>query len=105
MHRIGFCDVAAAMKIIVIFLLFMGLLLSPEGEPYIFPPFNKSDLSFGKKEIEERLKEEPSLYEKSLPELRSIMTYGDTGEQQRSAEILAGSGDEKTMLRLIYTLK
>lgn len=93
------------MKIIIIYLFLFELVLSCMATAYSFPPFNAADLSLRPQEIEERLREEPSLYGKSLPELRSIMTYGNTGEQQNAAEVLVEAGDKKTILRLIYTLK
>jgi hypothetical protein len=93
------------MKTILFYLAFLGLVLSCAAATYRFPPFSESDLPFGKMEIYERMKDEPSFYEKSVPELRSIMTFGDYGEQQAAAKILVQAGDQETMLRIVYSLK
>jgi hypothetical protein len=91
------------MKVIVSCLFFLGLFLTCEAASYPFPPFNAADLSLGQKEVEKLLKEEPSYYDKSLTELRSIMTFGDYSEQQQAAMALVQAGDRETMLRVIYT--
>jgi hypothetical protein len=93
------------MKIKMICLLFIGSVLSCVGANYIFPPFYKTDLAFGGAEIEERMTEGTSFYEKTFPELRSIMTFGSFTEQQKAAKALVRGGDRETILRVIYSLK
>ena len=93
------------MKIIIFYLIFVEMVLSCLAATYDFPPFNAADLSFSQKEIEERLRVEPSFYEKDLQELRSIMTFGDYGAQQQAAKVLIEAGDHETILRVVYTLK
>jgi hypothetical protein len=93
------------MKTILYYLVFIELVLSCAAATYRFPPFGEADILFGKEELDKRMKDEPSLYKKSVLELRSIMTFGDYGEQQEAAKVLMQAGDQETMLRIVYSLK
>ncbi len=93
------------MKFLVTYALLLAQVLSCVAATCQFPPFNEADLGFRKEEIGERLREEPSYYDESLPDLRSIMTFGNHREQLSAAEVLVDAGDRETQLRVIYSLK
>lgn len=79
---------------------------------YPFPPFDQADLAFDKHDSAELLKPStPFLesvtpyYEKSVTELRSIMSFGAATEQHQAALILVRAGDREAILRTVYGLK
>ena len=91
-------------------LSFLTLLASTDAdsfcmEPYTIPPFDRADLAFGKEEAAERLKSATSVEEKSIPELRAVLTFAEYPDQCYAAETLIRKGDRETILRVIYSLK
>lgn len=79
-------------------------LLSPAEDAYIFPPFSKSDLAFGKEDFDDHVKDEIYVG-KPFPVIRAIMTFGDFADKQEAAKALVQAGDSEAILRMIYCLK
>ena len=74
-------------------------------EPYTFPSFDQDDLAFGKLDFKEHMNSDTPYYDKSFPELRAIMENGGNTEQYSAAKTLLQGGDQKTILRVVYSLK
>jgi hypothetical protein len=77
-----------------------------EGEisHFIFPPFAKEDIEIPA----HTLPDHPDYEEKraiSVEEWRGIMSTGDFSLQDMAAQELVERGDQKTILRLVYSMK
>lgn len=71
---------------------------------YIFPAFDKEDVASAITAFPNYSNYE---YVKALSaiDLRSIMTFGNFSDQDQAAAELIARGDQKTILRLVYSLK
>lgn len=92
------------------FLTFLLLSSSPvilAGEKYpgfTFPPFAKEDIKTPVHPLPDNLNYE-ELQAISIEEWRGMMTTGNSSVQELAAKELLARGDQKTILRLVYSLK
>jgi hypothetical protein len=100
------------MRVIITCLFLCGLAFAEGATPYEFPTFDPTDLIFENSEAKNKsesnvplVKTDIPYFEKSLNELRAIMTYGKNSERYQAAVTLIQAGDQKTILRVIYSLK
>jgi hypothetical protein len=91
--------------LIFLFLFFAGALSAAELDSrLVFPPFAKEDVANSDRSLSAETTHE-ELISIPLEELRGIMSSRNLAEQYQAASELLQRGDQKTILRIVYSLK
>ncbi|MEO5915687.1 MAG: hypothetical protein ABIS50_15745 [Luteolibacter sp.] len=91
----------------ICFFIFSTVVLSAgeEPEPFIFPPFDKADMTESVASFPDHDLSYEELNSVPVKDLRAIMTAGNPTDQFEAIRWLIQKNDLKTILRMVYALK